>query len=90
MANGQSGKDVKPYSEGTGLCAAVVLPPSSLGEDFWCMNREGAHDIYFWAAVPLHMAELEFRFEHGIDPLLELFDKSGVTDRIVPERPSVV
>ena len=89
-ANGSLGKDVKPYAEGTELCAAAVLPPASLGEDFWCMTRKNAPSIYFWSVVPLHMSELEFKFEHGIDPLLELFDKHGVTDRIDPGRPSVV
>ena len=89
-ANGCLGKEIKPYAEGTKLCAAAVLPPASLGEDFWCMSRQDAPDIFFWAAVPLHMAELEFKLEHGIDELLELFDKAGVSDRIDPERPSVV
>lgn len=90
MANGQVEQDMKPYAEGTGLCAVAILPPSTLGEEFWCMQRPGAPDVFFWAAVPLHRAELKFKLEHGIDPLLDLFDKNGVTDRIAPQRPSVV
>jgi len=90
LANGAAEEDVVPYAENTRLCATAVLPPSSLGEDFWCMKRKDAPDIFFWAAVPLHMSELKFKLENGIDPLLELFDKHGVTDRIAPERPSVV
>lgn len=53
-------------------------------------ERKDTPDVFFWAAVPLHLAELKFKMEHGIDPLLELFDKNEVTDRIVPDRPSVV
>jgi Suppressor of fused protein (SUFU) len=89
-ANGPIGDDIRPYAEGTELCAAVLLPSTSLGEDFWCMSRSHAPDIFFWAAIPLHRTELEFKLEHGIDALLELFDKNGVTDRIDPLRPRVV
>jgi hypothetical protein len=90
VANAESEADLKPYADGTKLCAAAVLPSSSLGEEFWSMKRKDAPDVFFWAAVPLHLAELKFKMEHGIDPLLELFDKNKVTDRIVPDRPSVV
>jgi hypothetical protein len=90
LANGDTEDNVVPYAENTRLCATAVLPPSSLGEDFWCMRRKDAPDVFFWAAVPLHMSELKFTLENGIDPLLDLFDKHGVTDRIVPERPSVI
>lgn len=90
LANGESESGVRPYADDTKLCAAAVLPSSTLGEDFWCMKRKHAPEIFFWAAVPLHLAELKFKLENGIDPLLDLFDKKNVTDRIDPERPSVV
>jgi hypothetical protein len=90
LANAESESEVKPYADGTQLCAAAVLPSSTLGEDFWCLKRENAPEIFFWAAVPLHLAELQFKMKNGIDPLLDLFDKNKVTDRIIPERPSVV
>ena len=90
LANGESESQTKPYAEGTELCATAVLPSSTLGQDFWSMERNNAPEIHFWAAVPLHLAELTFKLENGIDPLLDLFDKNKVTDRIVPERRSVV
>jgi Suppressor of fused protein (SUFU) len=90
LANGESESQTKPYAEGTELCAAAVLPSFTLGEDFSCMQRENAPEIFFWAAVPLHLAELKFKLENGIDPLLDLFDKYKITDRIVPDRRSVV
>jgi len=90
IANGESESHIEPYADGTQLCAAAVLPPSTLGKEAWCMKRKNDPEIFFWAAVPLHLAELQFKMEHGIDPLLELFDKHGVTDKIVPERASVV
>jgi hypothetical protein len=90
IANAEAEDDMKPYAEGTGLCAAVVLPPSTLGEDFWSMKRKNAAEIFFWAVVPLHLSELKFKLQHGIDPLLDLFDKNKVTDLINPGRSSVV
>jgi hypothetical protein len=68
----------------------AILPPSSLGEKAWCLERKGSRDIFFWAVVPLHFNELKLAMEQGIDPLLELFDRHGVTDRIDPSRKSVV
>jgi hypothetical protein len=90
LANGESEETVRPYAPGTALCAVATLPPFPLGEEFWTLKLKSGAEIFFWAAVPLHMAELRFKFEHGIDPLLDLFDKNGVTDRIDPDRPSVV
>jgi len=91
VANGETEKATKPYADGTSLSASIVLPPSSLGETAWALKSGDAGDeVFFWAAVPLHMSELKFKLEHGVDLLLELFDRHGVTDRIDPMRPSVV
>ena len=90
LGNGESEEGIKPYAEGTALCAAAALPPSSLGEAAWRLDCGGADDVFFWAAVPLHLAELKFKIENGIDPLLDLFDQHGVTDLIDPVRPSVI
>jgi hypothetical protein len=54
------------------------------------MKRKNAAEIFFWAVVPLHLSELKFKLQHGIDPLLDLFDKNKVTDLINPGRSSVV
>ena len=90
FSNGSSEADIRPYADSTALCSVAILPPASLGESAWLLKRNGEDDIAFWAAVPLHLAELKFKFENGMDALLDLFDQNGVTDRIDPERPSVV
>lgn len=82
--------EFSPFASNTKLCAAAILPSSTLGEKSWCMKRQGSEDVFFWTAVPLHASEVMFKMEHGIDALLELFDKHGVDDRIDPARPSVV
>lgn len=90
IASGDSPQTTLPYAENTALCAAAILPPSTLGESAWTLDTKDGETVFFWAAVPLHMAELEFKLKHGIDPLLDLFDRHGVTDRIDPGRASVV
>lgn len=54
------------------------------------MKSKAGEELFFWAAVPIHMSELKFKLEHGVDRLLDLFDRYKVTDRIDPKRASVV
>ncbi|MBC8168126.1 MAG: suppressor of fused domain protein [Bryobacteraceae bacterium] len=90
VASGPSEDTTKPYADGTSLCACIILPPSSLGAAAWSMKSKSGDELFFWAAVPIYMSELKFKFENGVDPLLDLFDRHKVTDRIDPNRPSVV
>jgi Suppressor of fused protein (SUFU) len=90
VANGESEETTRPYVDGTSLCASIVLPPSTLGEAAWAMKCRDGDDVFFWAAVPLHMSELKFKLAHGVDPLLDLFDQSRVTERIDSTRPPAV
>ena len=89
-ANGSSEAAVKPYAQNTALCATVVLPPATLGERAWNFRRPDGEEVFLWAAVPLHLSELKFKQRHGVGALLDLFDKSRITDKIDPERKPVV
>ena len=94
IANADDGAAATPvpkqYAPDTSLCAAAVLPPFTLPEKAWSFHRPDGDEVFLWAAVPLHRAELDYKMQHGMDPLLDLFDKHGVTDRIDPARKSVV
>lgn len=84
--------DLKPYAESTELCAAAILPPLTLTEDFLQLSLSGNpdEDIFFWTVVPLHQQELAYKIESGLDALLDHFDDANVTDRIDPARPSIL
>jgi hypothetical protein len=89
LANGESEETTAPYADGTSLCAAILLPPLSLGERAWSLRRRDGMEVFFWAVVPLHMRELNYKLEHGADALLDLFDRHKVDDRIDPQRKCV-
>ena len=84
VANGSSPDDLAPYAPGIGFCAAILLPAPSLGEKAFCMKVPS--ETYFWTAVPLYAAELQFKLAQGADALLDLFDRAKVKDRIDPRR----
>ncbi len=90
VANGDAEDGARPYAEDTTLCAAAILPPSTLGEAAWRLRAKNGEDVLFWAAVPLYWSELQFKMQHGIDPLLDLFDKHKITDRIERDRACAV
>jgi hypothetical protein len=90
VANGDAEGGAQPYAEDTALCATAILPSSTLGESAWRLHTKNGEDVLFWAAVPLYWAELQFKMQHGIDPLLDLFDKHNITDRIERDRACVV
>jgi hypothetical protein len=90
IASAESEATMKPYANNTALCAAAILPPFSLGETAFSFKSKSGDEVFFWAAVPIYAEELQFKLTHGIDQLLDLFDKHKVTDRIDTKRVNVV
>jgi len=90
VANFRSGEPPVPYADGLEICAAAILPPMTVGEKAFKLDRGDSEPIFFWSVVPLHASELSFKLEHGIETLLDLFDRNDVSDRIQPDRTSVV
>ncbi len=90
VPNGDSASDAKPYAEGTALCATALLPPAVFEEEAWWLTRNDGHVVAFLTAVPLHLRELQFKAEHGMDALADLLEEHNVTYEIDPLRPSVV
>jgi hypothetical protein len=78
------------YAPGTDFCAALIMPPLTLGNKAWVLKGKDGQDIYFWSVIPLYSLELQLKMEQGLDSLLNLFDRHKVFDRINPSRKSVV
>lgn len=90
LGNGAAEYGAQPYAEGTGLCAALLTPPLTLGESAWVLERPNGAKCFFWAVVPLHAAELRYKMQHGAEALIEVFDRAKVFDRIDPTRRSAL
>lgn len=88
VAMASSEEDLTPLGTDVPFCASLIVPPLSLGEKAFTMMKP--QETCFWAAVPLHKRELQFKLENGVDALLDAFDRAKVTDRINPARLCVV
>lgn len=91
VANAENEAQLVPYADNTGFCACALLPSLTLGESAYILEREPeTENIGFLSVIPLYESELRFKFENGIDPLLDLFDKFSVTDKLDVNRSAVV
>jgi hypothetical protein len=86
-----NGDPLEPYAEGTELCAALVMAPAGLPEEFWTLPHPRGGTINVRMVVPLHADELQLKLDEGTDALYDRFVQSDFFEPIVdPARPSVV
>lgn len=90
LPNGESDAVAKPYADGTALSAVALLPPALFDEETLWLTREDGHVVAFLAVVPLHLNELKYKNEHGMEALTGLLEEHDVAYEIDPLRPSVV
>lgn len=91
IANAENESDLIPYSDGVGFCACTLLPSLTFGESSYVLQQESEKgDIGFLTVIPIYENELKYKLEHGLDALLDLFDKHKVSDRIDLKRRDVV
>lgn len=75
-----NGNPAEPYSKLATFNTALVVPPLSIGEDFFKMSIENGKDIYFFCLVPLYQEEVDYKLKHGMDKLMEKFEANNVSD----------
>lgn len=83
-----NGDPPEPFADNTDLCGMLVLPPVRFGDDFPVLEAGGKR-VGFYALIPLHADEMEFKLEHGAGDLLDRFDAAGVDEVVDVARPSV-
>jgi suppressor of fused protein SUFU len=70
-------------------CCALIGPALWGGEGFETLDRpEGP--INFYGVFAIHADEMEFKPARGADALGERFDRAGVSELLVPDRPSAL
>lgn len=84
-----NGDPPAPYDDSTALCGALVLSSPQVPEDFLTLHAGSGEEIVFYAVVPLHADEMEYKLRRGMDALLPRFDKADVSDVVDPARASV-
>ena len=85
-----AGNPAEPVCEGTQLNGFVLLPPCLAGEKMQSVEITPTQTVNFWSLVPLYQEEMDFKLQKGVEALLKLFDRHGVTDLIDPQRINVV
>jgi hypothetical protein len=59
---------------------ALPLRPVLFGDDFMRLEVDPDKGIDFLSFVPLYREELDYKLDHGLDPLLDRLDEAGVTE----------
>jgi len=68
------------------LVAGACLTP----EEFDELALPDGRTIRFYAVYPMHQNEIDFKLEHGTDPLVDRLVEAGVTELVDVSRASVV
>ena len=61
----------KPFSEGTKLCAAILLGLQNTEEGGYLCRLPGGEEVNFYQVIPLYREELAYKLEHDVEALLE-------------------
>lgn len=84
-----NGDPPEPFADNTSLCCALILVSPNVPEEFLELKVDEEKSIHFYSIVPLYREELQFKLDRGVDDLLDLFDRHGITDLIDPARKNV-
>ena len=89
LAMADSFEQLQPYAPSTNLCACAILPPLTLGEASWCLQRQDGEHVFFWSRYRSTNKNSLSRWTMASDALMDQFDRLGVSDRIEPDRTNV-
>ncbi|GIU52444.1 hypothetical protein TUM4438_45190 [Shewanella sairae] len=84
-----NGDPAEPFADNTKLSGTIILPSVNVPEEFWSLEISKDKVIEFFSIVPLYDEEMTLKLNKGSDPLLEKFDKYGISDLIITERKNV-
>jgi hypothetical protein len=85
-----NGDPPEPYSSGTDLCCALLLPPLTVPPEFFRLDVRTGKTIHFYGVVPLYRSETEFKLRHGTDGLVDCLLDWSVTELVDAKRPPTV
>lgn len=77
-----NGNPPAPFASNTKFNTILLIPSISLGKEFFTLKVNESKTIYFYALVPLYQEEVDFKLKKGVDALMDIFDKEGISDVI--------
>ena len=83
-----NGDPPQPFAPNTKLCCLMVMPPLTVDEEFYELRVSEEKTIHFWGLVPLYREEMNFKLRRGVEPLFPRFDKAGVSEIVLTDRPN--
>jgi hypothetical protein len=84
-----NGDPPEPFDASTGLCCALIVPPTLFDERFEQLAISDDKVVQFYAVIPIYPAEMEFKLRHGTEELLRRFAATGISELLDPRRPNV-
>ena len=88
-----NGNPAEPFADNTKLTGALLMPPLTVEEEFYMLpvsNKKTSDEkmIHFHALIPLYDDEMNLKLKKGAEALFEGFDRIGVSEILIPNRPS--
>ena len=75
-----NGDPPEPFAENTEFSGVLLMYPRLFSQDFWKLRVFPNATIHFLSVLPLYKEEMEFKLDKGLDPLLDRFEKTRVTE----------
>jgi hypothetical protein len=85
-----NGNPPEPFHSSVPFCCHLLREPRTTPEEFFRLEFAPERTINFWAVVPLHSDEMDFKLRHPAEKLCDRLDRHGVTELIDVNRPSVI
>ena len=82
-----NGDPAEPFAPNTKLNTLLLLPSVVLGDEFIQLDL-GNKKIQFFSLIPLYTKEVQLKMKAGVEALFEGFDKYGINDILVVDRPN--
>jgi hypothetical protein len=80
----------QPFAPNTKMSSAVLFAPKLVAEEGQTIRIGRKEFARLLAVFPIYQDELEVKLGEGIERLIELFGRHGITELLDVKRPSVV
>jgi hypothetical protein len=85
-----NGDPPTPFALGTRLCGWLLLPPVGVPDEAQTVKLSDGRTVNLFVLHALYLEELSLKLNQGVDPLLEAFDRTGVSEVLTLDRKPAV